>query len=383
MKSHRPSLAVLLTAAVFMSLSPHAVALAEDPLLKQVDRAIEVSKLRYLTAGLHTPWQILHGVLAFRGDYQLKDQSGRLINAVDWISQNQTFNGKRWFQKTRYGGRAQPYTKDYIFEGHPNQFLAMMALAGYPLDHKLTTGDSPITVRDLVENAKKEVNSRDEPTWTLWSLSHYLGPDATWTNKYREAWSIERLVSLQTRAPTGNAACGGTHGLFAVAIALNTYKKTNRPLRGVWMQAEQRIRRYTAIARSTQNFDGSFSSQYFRSRGYSRKFARRLNTSGHVLEFLMLSLPKKRLNEAWVRKAVASVANDLIANRHVPAEPGALYHALDGLILYRQRMTGKGPRLVSERKRAPVVARRPRPLRSAKTSKVRQTGAKSKSPEKP
>ncbi len=351
---------------------------AQDPLLKQVDRAIEVSKKRYLTAGRHTPWQIMHGILAYRADYELKDSNGKRMNAVEWVSRGQEYDGQPWFQRTRFGGRAHPYTKDYIFEGHPNQFLSMMANADFPTDHKLTRGDSPITIADLIANAKKETNSREEITWTLWSLSHYLGPDATWTNKNGESWSIERLVAMQSRASTANAACGGTHALYALAYALNTYRKTKRPLRGVWLEADRRVQQYVAIAQSSQNFDGSFSSQYFKGRGFAREFDKRLSTSGHTLEFLMLALPKKRLSEDWVRKAVAAVANDLIVNKRIPAEPGALYHAIDGLILYRQQMTGEAPRFVSKPKSTATKTKSPGPEKSAKRPTINQTGASRK-----
>jgi len=343
-----------------------------EPLLKHGDGAVEISKRRYLTAGTHTPWQILHGVLAFRGDYEVKDETGRRMNAVEWISQGQTFNGKPWFKRTRYGGTAQPYTRSYVFQGHPNQFLAMMALADFPLDHELTSGSSPITVRDLVNHAKMELTGRGEITWTLWALVHYLGPDATWSNKYGQTWSIEKLVGMQTRASTWNAACGGTHALFALAFARKAYQKTGRPLRGVWLQADHRIRRYIASAKAMQNRDGSFSSQYFRRRGYSRNFAKRLSTSGHMLEFLMMALPDDRLNEQWVRNGVASVARDLTVNKGKSAEPGALYHALHGLLLYRQRVSGEGPTLVSAMsKQKPVAAPRPRGFRP-----TRRTAAK-------
>ncbi|MFQ5732277.1 MAG: hypothetical protein ACE5KM_10020 [Planctomycetaceae bacterium] len=335
-----------------------AVRRNDDPLLKQVRLAIETTTKRYLTAGVHTPWQIMHGILAYRGDYEIRDATGkRRIDAVAWMSNGPQHNRRDWFLKTRYGARPHPYTTDYIFEGHPNQFLAMMAMAGFPRDHKLKAGKTTITVQDLVNHAKKEITTQDEVTWSLWALSHYLGPDATWTNKYGESWSVEYLASRQTQSPAVKGACGGTHGLFALAFARKAYLKTGRPLRGVWLQADVRIKRHVEIARSLQNGDGSFSSQYFQGRGYSRNFETRLSTSGHMLEFLALSVTDGQLKEDWFRKGVAAVAKDLIDNKYKAAEPGALYHALDGLMIYRQRVTGIAPALVS--RRLPVQARRP------------------------
>lgn len=330
---------------------------ADDPLLKKVDEAIAISTRRYLTAGVHTPWQIMHGLLAYRGDYEILDAKKRRINAAEWISTGPKHGGKDWFLKTKYGARPHPYTTDYIFEGHPNQFLAIMAMAGFPLDHKLKAGTAAITVRDLVNHARKTTSTDEELTWSLWSLSHYLGPDATWTNKDGESWSVEYLVSRVTQAPTARGACGGTHGLFALAFARNKYLASGRRLRGVWLQADMHIKQYVETARVFQNQDGSFSTQYFQGRGYSNQFEKRLSASGHVLEFLMMAITDRQLKQDWVRKGVASVADELIDNKHKGAEPGALYHAVDALTIYRHRVRGVVPTPV--RLMTPVQARRP------------------------
>src|SRR5690606_3631002 len=97
-----------------------------------------------------------------------------------------------------------------------------------------------ITLGDIVRNGQMEVQAGEEPTWTLWGLVHYLGPDATWQNKHGESWSIERLVRSQVYEPVARAACGGTHGLFALAYARNKYLETGRPLSGAWLEADQK-----------------------------------------------------------------------------------------------------------------------------------------------
>ena len=317
--------------------SIQAARLTADPLHEEVERAIENAARRYLSAGVHTPWQIMHGMLAFKQGFLIKHQ-GEKVRALDWISNRATYKGTAWFQKTAYGGRAHPYTADYAFEGHPNQFLAILAWAGVSREHRfILPTDETITVADLVRNAQSEVNTAEEITWTLWALSRYLEPDETWQNKYRQRWSIEHLVRIQTEASVYSAACGGTHGLFALAVARNEYLKTGRPLRGVWLQADQKIRRYIREAQAYQNRDGSFSSNYFQSGGYSPDFQTRLNTSGHTLEFLAVGLPEEALNQQWVRNGVHAVARDLLEHRDKPIECGSLYHAVDGLIIYRDR----------------------------------------------
>ncbi len=319
-----------------------AAAVPVDPLLKLIDEAIDVSGRRYLTPDggrPHTPWQIIHGLLAYRQDYLLKLADGRKVNGLDWISSGVTYQGESLFQKTPYGGRAHPFIQAYWFEGHPTQFMAYLTMSRLPLTHpfKTATGET-ITVADIVNNAKMDVNRQEEMTWTLWALAHYLEPDSQWINKKGEPWSIEELVRLEVQNTIYDGPCGGTHSLFATAYARNSYLQTKRPLRGIWLEADQKIERFTAEARSLQNSDGSFSIHFFKGSGYSNDFNTRITSSGHMIEWLMVALRQSRLSEPWIQNGIRCLAQDLITNRHMNAECGPLYHAVDGLQIYRERL---------------------------------------------
>lgn len=309
---------------------------AADPLDELVDAAIASAARRYLNAEQHTPWQIMHGLLALRRDYQIR-KDGEKINALEWLATGPRFEGRPWFEKTAVGGRAQPYTRNYIFEGHPNQFLAILTMSDLPLDFRLATPDGEITIADMVKHAQWEVTTLEEPTWTLWALSHYLDPDATWENKYQQQWSLGSLVRLQVNESFERAACGGTHAGFALARALEKYRETGRPLTGAWLEADQKVRRYVQTARAYQNSDGSLSTSYFQSRTHSHDFATRVQTSGHTLEFVVAALPAEQLREDWVRRAVHALARDIYEQRRAPVDVGALFHAVDALVIYRDR----------------------------------------------
>ncbi|MEX2026093.1 MAG: hypothetical protein WEH44_02315, partial [Pirellulaceae bacterium] len=166
-------------------------------------------------------------------------------------------------------------------------------------------------------------------------------PNARWESKWGEAWSMERLVQIQTQANVLNAACGGTHGMFALSSARNAYLQTGQPLRGVWIEADQKIQRYIQEARQLQNSDGTFSSDYFRGRKLSNDYATRLQTSGHMLEWLMRGVSDAQLKEEWVRRGVAAMAKELIDHRKDTLECGSMYHTVDGLVIYRERTTPK------------------------------------------
>lgn len=310
-----------------------------DPLAAQVDEAIRVNAQRFLETDVQTPWQLIHGLLAYRRDYMVK-QHGKKVNALEWIASGAEFRGQPWFEKTAYGAHAHPYNgHPYEFQGHPCQFLACMTMCDLPLDFKFkAAGDEVVTLNDLIHGAQAEVNDREEVTWVLWFLAHYLDSDAQWNNKDGEPWSMERLVQVEVGKTVTQGACGGCHGLFALAYSRNGFLASGRQLYGPWFEADQKVRRHIEIARMYQNPDGTFSSNSFAGPGHSEDFEKRLGTTGHILEFLDVSLPQSRLSEEWVRHAVTALSSELIEKKSAPCECGSLYHAIDGLTIYRTRV---------------------------------------------
>jgi len=310
-------------------------------LLKLVEEAIEISGRRYLIANEHSPWQIYHGLNAFRRDFQL-ELNGQLVSAVDWLSTtNPQFRDSAWFEKTVHGGRAHRYTVPYHFEGHPNQSLALMVICNLPRDHQFAVDDGVITVNDIVNNAKVTLNPREEQTWTLWFLTHYLDSDETWMTRYGETWSLERLVQDQIQTQVTKAACGGTHNLYALAVARNNHLRKGGNLRGVWMQADYKIKRYIVAARSLQRRDGSFPTMYFRGYGNPKTFSEQIASSGHMMEWLMVAIEDSQMDDEWVERGIRYIAQKLIDHRDESAECGPLYHAVSALMLYRDRAQEK------------------------------------------
>ncbi|WP_150106031.1 hypothetical protein [Rubinisphaera brasiliensis] len=324
--------------------SPKMVQKTRQPrnqdLLALVEEAIEISGRRYLIANEHSPWQIYHGLNAFRRDFKL-ELNGQLVSAVDWLSTtNPQFRESPWFEKTVHGGRAHRYTVPYHFEGHPNQSLALMVMCNLPLDHQFAVDDGTITVADIVNNAKVTLNPREEQTWTLWFLTHYLDSDETWMTRYGETWSIERLVQDQIQTQVTKAACGGTHNLYALAAARNNHLRNGGSLRGVWMQADYKLKRYMVAARSLQRRDGSFPTMYFRGYGNPKTFSEQIASSGHMMEWLMVAADDKQIDDEWIERGIRYIAQKLVDHRDESAECGPLYHAVSALMLYRDRAQG-------------------------------------------
>jgi hypothetical protein len=349
--------------------------LGDDPLLTKVKKAINVNARRFLSPNDgHTPWMILHGVLALRQDFRIR-VDGKIVNGLDYVTQrNPVYRGVLpakpndsaspmvnvqgyWFESTAYGGRAQPYQVPFAFEGHINQSLAILSSCDLPLNHPIVVNDSQrpgmpktITMDDMVKSAQKTVTLGNpyELAWTLWFFSNYLDPQAQWTDMHGGAWSMEQLVRYQVNAPLvvsdpmKGPPCGGTHALFALAGACNSYQQKHGKLDGTWIAARRTLDYYTQAAKAGQNADWSMSAGYFHTyRKVAENYGDRLKASGHMLEWLMMALPPEKLQEEWVTKAINRLADDLLQGQNQPLsheDTGSLYHSVHALVLYRNRV---------------------------------------------
>ena len=309
-----------------------------DPLLTELDRAIELTSKRILTANSHSPWQIFHGILAMKRDFQLKLGTDK-VNAIEWIATSEPrFDNQPLLLKTAHGAKFHPYTRTYAFEGHPAQFMALMTQSNLPADYQFKIGGKQFILTDFINNIMKEVNSKEELTWVLWTLQHYLRPDAQWTNQFNEPWSIEKLVQLESAAPVNGAACGGNHRLFALTRTRDKHLLRGGRLDGVWAQADLKIRQHVELARQLQNADGAFSAKFYEAPGATNDVNKRFNTTGHTMEFLSIGVPTHRLNEQWLRNAASMLSRELVYNAGNPIDCGPLYHTLNSLMIYRGRL---------------------------------------------
>ncbi len=339
----------------------------EDPLVTQIDLAIQANRQRYLVAGSNSPWQIFHGLLAYRQDFKVRVGNEK-ISAIDWVATMQPqFDRQPLMMKTQHGAKFHPFTRPYAFEGHPAQTLALMSESHLPIDFKFKIGTEEVTMGDFLHNTMMEVNPREEITWVLWALINYVKVDSQWVNQWGQAWSIEQLVQHQVRARVEGGPCGGNHGLFVLVRARDKYLASGRPLRGVWLEADQKIQRYVQIARSLQNPDGTFSSEFYEGRGHSRDMNERFNTTGHTFEFLSIGLTDAQLNEPWVRSAAMVLANELYQHRRAQPDCGPMYHSLNALMNYRNRLRPPQPEVAAV---TPPVTTTPTPTTPASVSPV-------------
>ena len=292
-------------------------------------------------AGKNDIWESMHGFLPFGVDSLIRTPEYRQpVSAIGWICWNKPCRGHRLFEVR--GGSLVAKQGPRV-QGHHGQFLAMLAQSYVPSSFEILVDGQTFTVQDLIEFEKETCVPRSELTFKLIALSHYLPADATWKSRDGQTWSLERLLEEEIQQKVVGAACGGTHRLTGIVFAVKARKKAGLPMDGIWARADQYLKDYQKHTLLLQNLDGSFSTEWFERRGADRDLDRRLQTSGHILEFLIYSLPREELTSPKVVQAVNYVTTILERNPRHQWSIGPKGHALHALVLYDQLVFGAKP----------------------------------------
>ena len=139
------------------------------------------------------------------------------------------FNGKPTLIETREGvrcrtadpGEGQP-EKQAERQAHSDQFLAVLAELGVPLNRPLRTLKGTRNVRAMLDDslANFDIKAR-EIEWSVLAFALYLPPRASWTDKYKRVRTFDQLAEELMNRPYGDGlACGGTHLLYSLAVLL-------------------------------------------------------------------------------------------------------------------------------------------------------------------
>jgi hypothetical protein len=290
----------------------------------------------------HSFWTIFHGILGTGLDATLLDPESRTrVNAIDYIRQGGSVRGLQ-FIPTAHGldVRTGP---QYVGQGHQDQFVAEMAQWGLPADTKFLVLGKEYTLLDFVRHtqARASVTADQELSWAILVIGQYVGTKAEWTNAAGEKLRFEDLVRYELNQPIDSAPCGGTHRLFGLSWVYHLHLRQGGRMTDVWKDVADRTAHYQKLARQYQNADGSFSTKYLAGPGNAQEMGLRIGTTGHVLEWLSLSLPNAELRADWMQQAASTLALMILDSQGQPVEGGALYHAAHGLHLYRDRVYGR------------------------------------------
>ena len=320
-------------------------------LLALKNRIEQCQKFYYnkpLNTGDDSCWSVMHSFLGFgvHTPLALRHEKGTRTNAIGWMCWNRSCAGYQLFylQDGRIRTRQGPG-----YEGHKCQFLAMLAQVRVDKDYELRIQGQKFTVADLIEAEKLTCYPGEELTFKLIALAHYLPSDAEWTNDRGEKWSIPRLIREEISQKINGAACGGTHRLMGLSMAVDRRQFRGEPIDGEWARAADYVHRYHqyTLAR-LQNPDGSFSSDWFKKRSDWGDKDRQLQTTGHMLEWLVFSLPEERRRDPQVVKSVRFLTELMIRHRYHDWEVGPRGHALRTINLYYHLVLKDSPAMAKK-----------------------------------
>ena len=371
----------------------------EAELKARVDEVLEYTERRYMDTGVgrHAAWQIMHGVLAYP-DTLLVVHKGEHVNCLEWLLNGGDLRGFD-LQDTPFGIDTVLEGGSKMGQGHDDQWLCILSQAGLKWDQKFIYKDKlmaePVektgTIAEMVRatqwGAWEKVQDYDngsaranpeiaELSWSIIGLTafpEHVSFDEPWVLKIdadripkeglnekeqakekeiarERTLSMEDIVRVETKQAQeglGGAACGGTHRLIGLAMAVKRYQAWKRSrgeddkLSGAWQEAHGVVRTAIATVKEFQNADGSFSASWLERSSTNFEFNDRISKSGHTLEFLAIALTDDELTQPWVIKAVAHLCELFDRTQKLEIECGGLYHAAHGLVVYRERRWGK------------------------------------------
>ena len=285
----------------------------------------------------NNPWEVIHAIVAYGVDQQLfrGGPGGEKVNAIAWLCYNYPCAG---YQMFLLNGDKIEGRRGVGVQGHAGQFLAYIAQSHLKSDYPMMVGGKQFTLADLIEQEKASCVAGEELTFKLIGLSHYLDSDATWFTPDGQEWSIQRLIQEELKQPIRGAACGGSHRLMGFSYAISKRLQRGKPIVGEFARAQAFVSGYHRYTFSLQNPDGSFSTEFFVRRGDNPDLNARLNSTGHILEWISFSLTDEELLDPRMVRAADYLANLMLNNSTMTWSIGPLGHGLHGLAIYHNRV---------------------------------------------
>ncbi len=304
----------------------------------RIAHVLEMYAPEHLNDYEHSPWEVMHAIISYgvKTKVLIGGPRGETESAIGWICYNHPFKGQRLLRLEN--GRLDGI-KGVGLQGHHGQLLAMLAQSHLVRSYPIRVEGRSFTVDDLIESEKLTCRAGEELTFKLIALAHYEPTDVTWRSEDGQDWSIPRLLREELKQPIQGAACGGTHRLMGLSYAIRKRESEQAPMSGEYRVAKNYIDAYHEFALRLRNPDGSFSTQWLEYRQALPDLERRLQTSGHILEWLVFSLPADDLFDPDFTRSVDYVTTLLERGPQQDWKIGHLGHALHALALYERRIS--------------------------------------------
>lgn len=284
-----------------------------------------------------THWGMFHVAMIYDKDTPIIARKTR-YNAVAWISGNNSCRNQLLFEEDKRGINVK---SGVGLQGHQAQLLAVFGLIDVPAAYPIYVGRNKYSVNDVIKREMADCKSGNELTFTLIGLSHYIDSDSQWTAHDGQDWDFERLIEEELAQPIVGAACGGTHRLMGFSHALRRRRAEGRPITGQWERADSYIKDFVKYTWQLQNRDGSMSTAWFEKAEDNGKVDRKIQTTGHMVEFLLTALPDDQLQSPQMLRSISFLTNTLYQDRNHDWQVGPKGHALRALAMFYRRTFGR------------------------------------------
>jgi len=336
-KAKKP--AAKIPAPARLPLSPQMAALRDRV------RAVLASHFREpINTDDNSPAQILSFCLAFGCDTEIRygNAAGSTMSGIGCLCYDYPCAGYRMLRVS--DGKVMARV-GYALQESPGEMLAVLAQSAVPDNYEIRAGQWRGHVSDLVEAEKLSCVPGIDLSQKLIGLSYYLPDGATWKNARGDEWSLERLVREELNRSPASDGPEATDHLMGLAYALDRHTRDGRTAAGQYERARKFLAEYEDFALGLQNTDGSWNPAVFSAKGSGRELVGVLRATGHILEWLVSSLPEDRLQDRRVLLSmnyVTSLIENSYGQSNVPStstrEITALMHALHALRVYDHRV---------------------------------------------
>ncbi|MDR1486289.1 MAG: hypothetical protein LBT09_15910 [Planctomycetaceae bacterium] len=333
-----------------------------DPLLTSIQTILKLNSTRAITTVNNTPGDVLLAALPYGADAKIwqpdpnaaprnsrskTPQKGNYIYSVGTLCWNYTCNGKTLLR----GDGKNVYAKVGAgYQLRPGSFLALLAMSNIMPNYELKVAGGIYTIGNLIASEKRSVSKGCNMSMILVGLSFYGTASESWKNDLGETWNIERMVIEELNRTIDQGTSDVTDWLLGLTAAVNLYEEENAALKGAMAIAKKQIGVYQEWVLSVQNENYLWHPKFFLYRGVGADNYETLYSSGHILRWLVLSLPNERLNDIRIKRSINSLIN---AINRIPTNQNAgtlsdrqlesLAVSLQTLAIYKQRVYGTDP----------------------------------------
>jgi len=330
---------------------------AEETLKRSIRSALTVNAKRAVTTQNNTPWNVLLMALPYGADamvYQpianadpkdkTKQAKGNYIYSIGTLCWNYPCAGKTML---RTDGKRVFARVGNGYQHRQGALLAMLAMSNIMPNYELKISGGAYTIEHLVASEMAAVSKGANMSQTLVGLSFYTEPTKTWKNEMGESWTIEKMVTEELNRSIDQGSSDVTDWLLGLTAAVKLYEEEGKALRGPMALAKKQLGTYQEFVLSVQNENSLWHPKFFLYKGTSADAYETLYSSGHILRWLLVSLPDEQLKDPKVVKAVSSLAatvnripQNAVAGSMTDRQLEGLAVSLHALAVYNQRVYG-------------------------------------------